>query len=181
MEIQINSADPRFPIGKYKKPAEITSEDRILWINELEELPALLRKALWGLNDKQLDSPYREGGWTLRQVVHHLPDSHLNGFIRMKLALTEDHPTIKPYPEDLFANLEDYRQTPLEISLSLLENLHKRWVILLRTLTEKDWERTYVHPELNQVNRLDESLSNYAWHGKHHLGHILSLKQKMNW
>jgi uncharacterized damage-inducible protein DinB len=132
-----------------------------------------------GLREQQLDTPYRPGGWTVRQVVHHVPDSHMNAYVRFKLALTEDAPTIKPYAEDRWAKLSD-SSAPLETSLTLLENLHSRWVLLLRSLSEEDWGRTFRHPELG-VRRLDQTLGLYAWHGLHHTAHVTSLRQRMGW
>jgi hypothetical protein len=125
-------------------------------------------------------TPYRPGGWTVRQVVHHLPDSHLNSYVRFKLALTEEGPTIKPYYEDRWAELEDARHAPLNISLTLLESLHRRWVMLLRSLAEKDFARTFLHPELG-VMSLEKNLSLYAWHGRHHVAHIMSLRERSGW
>jgi len=133
-----------------------------------------------GLSQEQIDTPYRPGGWTVRQVVHHVPDSHLNSYIRFRLALTEQEPTIKPYDEKRWAELADSRTGPMEVSLALLESLHARWVLLLRALTAADWKRTYRHPELGVVN-LERTASLYAWHGRHHVAHITSLRQRMGW
>ena len=149
-------------------------------IDQIAEAPAKLRAAVEGLSPEQLDTTYRPGGWTVRQVVHHLPDSHLNSYVRFKLALTEDQPTIKPYHEDRWAELEDGRNAPVELSLSLLESLHARWVLLLRSLTAEDLARTFNHPELGII-RLDTNVSLYAWHGRHHIAQITSLRERMGW
>ena len=143
-------------------------------------MPAKLREAMAGLAPQHLDTPYREGGWNVRQVVHHVPESHMNAYIRFKLALTEDEPTIKPYAEDRWAHLADVQTTPVEISLALLENLHVRWVVLLRSLREDDWKRTFKHPEIGLVS-LEKSLAMYAWHGRHHTAHIAELRKRMKW
>ena len=146
----------------------------------MNEHPAELRAAVHGLSPEQLDTPYRLEGWTVRQVVHHLPDSHMNSFIRFKLALTEEEPTIKPYDEDLWARLGDVRNTPVEVSLRLLESLHQRWVVLLRSLGDEDWPRKFRHPELG-VMSLERNLALYAWHGRHHVAHITALRERMGW
>jgi uncharacterized damage-inducible protein DinB len=163
--------DPRFPIGRFEFPRSVSAEQREEFLSRLASTPALLRAAVAGLSDAQLDTPYREGGWTIRQVVHHLPDSHMNSYIRFKLALTEDEPTIKPYDEAAWANLRDSAETPIGISLNLLESLHARWVTLLRALPEEEWYRTMRHP-VNGLLRLDQVLALYAWHGDHHIAHI---------
>ena len=144
------------------------------WIQEIEELPRLLREAVQDLNNEQLDTPYRVGGWTVRQVVHHLSDSHMNAYIRFRLALTEDHPIIKPYEEARWAELPDYT-LPIEISLSLLEALHQRWTTLLHSLSPSDRNKTFIHPDSGEVS-LGENIGIYAWHGRHHLAHITSLR-----
>lgn len=163
--------DPRYPIGKFAFPRSTTEAQRQMWIAEIAEAPAKLRSAAEGLTPAQLDTPYREGGWTARQVIHHLPDSHMNAYVRFKLALTEDEPTIKPYDEAAWAALGDVSSTPINTSLSLLEGLHDRWTRLLQTLDEASFARTFRHPELG-VTRLDQYLALYAWHGKHHVGHV---------
>jgi hypothetical protein len=149
-------------------------------IDEIAAAPALLRQAIGGLDDSQLDTPYRPGGWTVRQVVHHVPDSHMNAYIRFRLALTEDHPTIKPYDEAKWATLCDARTMPPAYSLALLENLHIRWVGLLRNMTDSDFGCGFHHPEIGFV-RLDTSLAAYAWHGRHHAAHVAGLRQRMAW
>ena len=155
-------------------------EERNIKIGAIRSLPPILRRAVNGLNDKQLDTPYREGGWTVRQVIHHVPDSHLNAYMRYKLALTEDEPTIKPYAEDRWAQLSDTQSTPVEVSLTLLDSLHTRWVQLLRAIKPEEWKRNFRHPELGTVS-LEKNLGLYAWHGKHHVAHITELRKRMGW
>jgi len=173
--------DLRYPIGKFAFSGEFTHELRAAWISDIEALPNQLREAVKGLNKDQLDTPYREGGWTVRQVVHHAADSHLNAYVRFKLALTEENPTIKPYFEDRFAELEDGKSAPIDISLSLLDSLHKRWVMLLRSMSESDFQRTFIHPESNKTITLDYSTGLYSWHGRHHTAHITSLRSRNEW
>ena len=172
--------DLRYPIGPFAFEGPLTEGERQRFIDQIAEAPAKLCAAVEGLSPQQLDTPYRPGGWTVRQVVHHLPDSHLNSYVRFKLALTEEGPTIKPYYEDRWAELEDARHAPLNISLTLLESLHRRWVMLLRSLAEKDFARTFLHPELG-VMSLEKNLSLYAWHGRHHVAHITSLRERSGW
>ena len=172
--------DPRYPVGKFQPPAQVTEADRETFIRQIEEAPARLREAVAGLTLEELNTPYREGGWTVRQVVHHVPDSHMNSYVRFRLALTEDEPTIKPYMENLWAELPDARSAPIDLSLGLLESLHKRWVTLLRSLTPEQWTRQFRHPELGVVP-LDRNLALYAWHGRHHVAHITSLRERMGW
>jgi len=172
--------DLRYPIGPFEWKDSLTEEERQRAIDGIAEAPARLRAAVKGLSPQQLDTPYRPGGWTVRQVVHHVPDSHLNAYIRFKLALTEDQPTIKPYDQERWAGLEDTRNTPVEVSLGLLETLHQRWVALLKSLRPQDFARTFRHPELGIVT-LDKHLSLYAWHGRHHIAHITSLRERMGW
>ena len=172
--------DLRYPIGPFKFEGSVTEDQRERFIDQIEGTPAKLRAAVEGLSPEQLDTPYRPGGWTVRQLVHHLPDSHLNSYTRFKLALTEDEPTIKPYYEDRWAELDDARNAPIEISLALLGSLHQRWVLLLRSLAPQDFARTFRHPELGVVS-LDKNVSLYAWHGRHHVAHITSLRERMEW
>jgi hypothetical protein len=173
--------DPRFPIGRFRRPeAPLDEAERRRAIETIAGTPTKLRKAVAGLTDRQLDTPYRDGGWTVRQVTHHVPDSHMNAYIRFKLALTEDEPTIKPYDEARWAELSDTRDTPVETSLVLLEQVHDRWVRLLRAMSADDFARRLRHPEMG-VQRLDQVLALYAWHGPHHLGHITRLRERMGW
>jgi len=168
--------DLRYPIGKFKFEGPTTPEQREELLNQIEQAPSRLRAAVKGLSDQQLDTPYRPEGWTVRQVVHHIPDSHLNAYIRYKLALTEDEPTIKPYAEDRWAQLADTQATPVEVSLAMLDSLHNRWVHLLRSLQPDDWKRAFRHPELGLVS-LEKNLALYAWHGRH----ITSLRERNGW
>lgn len=173
-------ADLRYPIGQFTVPTTITPEIRNGWIEDLEHLPLNLEAVIGGLNERQLDTPYRPGGWTVRQVVHHLPDSHLNSYQRYRLALTEERPLIKPYDEAAWAELPDAKAAPIAPSLSLLRALHDRWVTLLRSLSEDQWQRTFVHPERGEV-KLDATLALYAWHCRHHVAHIRNLRIRENW
>jgi uncharacterized damage-inducible protein DinB len=172
--------DPQYPIGKFQARSEISAAERKQLIKQIEEAPKKLRAAVQGLSKKQLDTPYREGGWTLRQVVHHIPDSHLNAYVRFKLALTENHPTIKPYEQQLWAELLDARTAPIEMSLDLTDALHKRWVLLLQSMKPEEFARTFNHPETG-VQNLDRILQLYAWHGRHHTAQITSLRDRMGW
>jgi len=169
----------RYPIGPFVRPEHLTEEVVNSWINEIKEWPARLRQAAGTLTDEQLDTPYREGGWTIRQVVHHTADSHMNAFIRFKLALTETAPVIKPYDEAAWANLPD-SGLPIEESLVLLDALHKRWVVLLSNLSKADLEKTFIHPDSGTVT-VGENIGMYAWHGRHHLAHITSLCERKGW
>ncbi len=173
-------SDPRYPIGKFSFEGSSNEDQRKKFIDEIEQAPTALRAAVHGFSKEQLETPYRDGGWTVRQVVHHVPESHMNAYIRFKLALTEDEPTIKPYMEARWAELSDVRSTPPEVSLALLDSLHNRWVRLLRDLQPNHWKRTFRHPEMGVVS-LDKNLALYAWHGKHHTAHITELKKKMQW
>jgi uncharacterized damage-inducible protein DinB len=172
--------DPRYPVGPFEWKGALSEEERRRAIEDIAAAPAKLRSAVQGLSAQQLDAPYRPGGWTVRQVVHHVPDSHLNAYARCKLALTEQQPTIKPYDQELWAKLEDSRSTPVETSLALLEALHERWVVLLRSLQPSDFARKLNHPELG-VLTLEQLLALYAWHSRHHVAHITSLRQRMGW
>jgi len=165
--------DLQYPIGKFKWVGAATEQQLREWIDEIAAAPAQHRAAVSGLSPQQLDTPYRPRGWTVRQVVHHVPDSHLNSYMRFRLALTEQEPTIKPYDQARWAELPDSRTAPIEMSLSLLESLHERWVILLRSLTPAEWKRTFRHPELGVVN-LEQNAALYAWHGRHHVAHVLN-------
>jgi uncharacterized damage-inducible protein DinB len=172
--------DLRYPIGKFHFDGPPTEEQRKKFIDDIAQSPAKLRAAVKGLSDQQLDTPYRPGGWTVRQVVHHVPDSHLNAYVRFKLALTEEEPIIKPYAEDRWAQLSDTQATPVEVSLTMLDSLHDRWVRLLRSLKPEEWKRTFRHPELGLVS-LEKNLALYGWHGRHHVAHITSLRQQNSW
>lgn len=171
--------DPRYPIGAFVRPTELNAAARAAAIADIRATPARLRQALDGLDERQLDTPYRPGGWTVRQVAHHLPDSHINAYIRCKLALTEDVPTIKPYDEAAWARLRD-STLPVEVSLRLLDAVHERWHVLLDSLTPSDWNRTYVHPD-SGLNRLDQLVALYAWHGRNHVAQVTSLRERMGW
>ena len=170
----------RYPIGRFEPPPEIDQDQIEKWISDIEALPADLRRTVKGLTDAQLDTRYRPGGWTIRQVIHHLPDSHINSFIRFKWALTEDRPEIKTYFEDRWAELPDYSVTPVATSLDLLEALHRRWVALLRSLTQQDLDREFIHPESGPGN-VAETIGSYAWHGRHHLAHIQATIRRERW
>jgi uncharacterized damage-inducible protein DinB len=174
-----NLDDPRFPIGRFSSPASSVPGVRAAHIQTLRLLPERLRAAVAGLSDAQLDTPYRDGGWTVRQVVHHLPDSHMNSYVRFKLALTEDWPTIKPYDEAAWANLPDSRM-PVEVSLDLVAALHRRWVALLESLTEDDFQKGYEHPQMGRQN-LAQVLALYDWHSRHHTAHIIRLRDRLSW
>ena len=171
--------DPRYPVGKFHYDGPPTEETKERLIAEIASTPANLKSAVDGLSPAQLETPYRPGGWTVRQVVHHLPDSHMNSYVRFKLALTEDEPIIKPYAEDRWAELADTK-APIETSLTLLESLHERWIALLRSLTPEQWKRTFRHPELGPVS-LEKNLALYAWHGRHHVAHITQLREREGW
>jgi uncharacterized damage-inducible protein DinB len=175
----LRAADPRYPIGKFEKPATITSLDRNNAIAVLAELPEQLRNAVEGLDSAQLATPYREGGWTVRQLVHHVADSHINAYTRIKLALTEDWPTIKPYDEKTWAALHD-SAAPVEWSLELIESLHARWVMLLQSLTDEQWNRGYRHPESGEIT-VELAALMYAWHSRHHVAHITHLRAQEGW
>jgi hypothetical protein len=173
-------SDLSFPLGKFHYEGPPTEDQKQKLIDDIACTPATLRAAVAGLSLQQLDTPYRPGGWTVRQVAHHVPDSHMNAYIRFKLALTEAEPTIKPYEQQLWAELADTKDTPLEISLTMLDSLHDRWVRLLRSLGPQDWKRTFRHPELGVV-ALEKNLALYSWHGRHHVAHITSLRKRKGW
>jgi hypothetical protein len=171
----------RYPVGKFTFPDTLSvSEIKEMQII-IEALPSKLRDALQGMNDGQLDTPYREGGWTVRQVVHHLFDSHVNAYIRMKLAVTEDVPTIKPYKQDLWSELADARTAPAELSLTMLEAMHKRWLIFLRSLSDEQYDSVFYHPDMKRNISLRQNMALYSWHSRHHLAHITELKKRMGW
>jgi len=166
----------KYPIGKFIVPDAYTEELIAQWKNDIAELPALIKAAVAGLTDGQLETPYRPNGWTIRQVVHHVADSHLNSIIRFKWAMTEDNPTIKAYHEDLWAKLADYK-LPIEPSLIMLDGIHARLTALFESFTEEDWNRTFIHPESGATILLKRNLALYSWHGRHHLAHIAQAKQ----
>lgn len=173
--------DPRYPVGPFQPRTELSDEERNAMIGIIAAAPARMREAVAGLSDEQLDTPYREGGWSVRQVVHHVPDSHLNAYVRLKLALTENTPTIRPYDEAEWAKLADARITPIEVSLVLLESLHERWVGLLRSLQPADFRRTFKHPDHEGTQTLDWLVAMYSWHSRHHVAHITSLRERKGW
>jgi len=173
--------DLRYPVGRFTQPESLTPAERKDAIRVIAETPANMRAAVRGLSDKQLDTPYRPGGWTVRQVVHHVPDSHMNAYTRFKLALTEDTPTIKPYDEAKWAELDDGKSKLVEESLVLLEVLHKRWVYLLERIQPQQFALKVVHPEYKTTMSLDALLAMYAWHGRHHVAHITELRRRERW
>jgi uncharacterized damage-inducible protein DinB len=174
-------ADLRYPIGEFEYPQPLNADERTAAIGELAALPQQVRQAVEDLTEEQLETPYRPDGWTVRQVVHHLADSHLNGYLRTKLALTESNPTIRPYEQDGWAALPDTFQTPVRVSLDLLDALHTRWANLYALLDEADFSRTFYHPANQVTSTLDRHLANYIWHGQHHLAHITALRERMGW
>ena len=179
LSMALTDIDPKYPIGGFAAPETITPDDRTGAIAILAELPEQLRNAVDGLNSSQLSTPYRDGGWTLRQVVHHLADSHMNAFIRVRLALTENWPAIKPYNQAAWATLHD-ATAPVEWSLELAESLHARWVMLLQSLDDAQWLRGFVHPE-NGPMTIEFATLLYAWHSRHHVAHITHLRGRENW
>ena len=174
--------DLQYPIGKFQRPAgPLSPEQRRAMIDAVAAAPREFRAAIRGLTDTQLDAPYRPGGWTVRQLAHHVPDSHMNAYVRVKLALTEDRPEVKPYDEKKWAELADTRDTAVETSLALLDALHERWVRLLRSLAPDDFSRTVTHPEWKAPMSVDTLLALYAWHGAHHTAHVTGLRSRMGW
>lgn len=169
-----------YPIGRFEAPAQVDEGLRSRSLDQIGSLPALLQGAVGRLSDRQLDTPYREGGWTVRQVVHHLPDSHLHAYQRFKRALTETEPVVQPYPEAVWAELPEARTAPIAMSLTLLEGLHQQWVACARALPAEAFARTFRHPEVGVV-RLDQQLVNYAWHGRHHLAQVAELVRREGW
>lgn len=174
------TSDPRYPVGKFHRPDSYTDASRAAAIGTIAALANNLKKAVTGLSPAQLDTPYREGGWTVRQVVHHLADSHMNAYIRTRFTLTSDKPTIMPYPEDVWAELSDAKTAPVEASLEILDGLHGRWVMLLRSRKAADFDRTFVHPEHGERS-LDWMVAMYAWHCHHHAAHITELRRAKGW
>ena len=173
--------DLRYPTGKFTFDPDITPDKRAKSIAAIREAPALMRAAVQGLSDAQVDTPYREGGWTPRQIAHHVAESHMNAYIRFKLAITESNPTIKPYDENLWAKTPDVAREPAATSIALLESLHRRWVTLLEAMRPEDFARTVFHPEHKRELSLDWMLQLYSWHGKHHASHIPSLRARRAW
>ena len=174
------TSDPRYPIGKFNRVTSLTAQERATCIDQVAAAPAQFRRAITGLTPGQLDTPYREGGWTVRQVAHHVPDSHMNAYLRFKFGLTEDSPAIKTYEEKDWAKTPEVAATPVDVSLALLDALHARWVTLLRAMTPQQFERTIKHPEMGPTS-LDTMLALYAWHGRHHTGHVTSLREQKGW
>jgi DinB superfamily len=179
MATEAQALDPRYPIGKLERVSTLSPDERRIAIEHIAQTPGLFSAAVAGLTPAQLDTPYRDGGWTVRQLVHHLADSHMNAYVRFKLALTEHDPTIKPYDEKLWAELPDSK-APIEISLALLAALHQRWVPLLRGMKPEDFARTLRHPEMGPIT-LDGNLRIYSWHGRHHTAHVTSLRAHKGW
>ena len=178
--VELQEVDPRYPVGKFNRPETVTPELRVAAIAEIAAMPAALTNALEGLDREQLDTPYREGGWTVRQLVHHIADSHMNAFVRTRLALTEDWPAITAYDEKAWAMLHDSTAAPAGWSVALIENLHARWVLLLDSLTEEQWQRGFRHPERG-ASTLELTTLLYAWHSRHHVAHIAKLRERMGW
>ena len=170
----------QYPIGKLTFDSDVTGEKRRAWIAQIAAAPGALRAAIDGLDQAKLDTPYRPGGWTVRQVLHHVPDSHLNAYVRFKLAITEDNPTIKPYNEAAWATVADTARTAPAVSLALLDALHQRWVVLLESMVPADFERPLQHPDYGPMT-LDRLLQMYAWHGRHHVAHITELRKRQGW
>ena len=181
MTSTVQETDLRYPVGKFDFEVPINEADYPMLIAAIAEAPGALRAAVAGLSRDQLETRYRPGGWTVKQLAHHVPDSHLNAYARFKLALTEDEPTIKPYDEAAWAELADSRTVPIEVSLDLLDALHLRWVALLRSMDPADFNRAFRHPEHGRVLTLKQMLGLYAWHGRHHVAHITSLKKREGW
>ena len=174
------SDELRYPVGPCEWPAEVSAEEKRRHIRDITEMPAKLRQAVAGLSPQHLDIPYREGGWTIRQIVHHIPDSHLNSYMRFKLALTEVEPTIRPYDEKLWAEMPDARTAPVEISLDLVDALHRRWALMLGSMADADFERALQHPEIGQL-KLKSLLAGYGWHCRHHVAQIVATRRRMDW
>jgi uncharacterized damage-inducible protein DinB len=181
MTATVEATDLRYPIGKFDWNIAVSEADYPRLIAEIAAAPAALRSAVAGLSRDQLETPYRPGGWTIKQVAHHVPDSHMNAYTRFKLALTENQPTIKPYDEAKWAELQDSQQVPIDVSLDLLDALHIRWGAVLRAMDGADFKRTVSHPEHNRVFSLGQLLALYAWHGRHHVAHITSLRKREGW
>jgi hypothetical protein len=177
--VEAREVDPRYPVGKFKRPETVTPHRRMAAIAALAELPAKLAEAVEGLDRRQLDTPYREGGWTVRQLVHHIADSHMNAYVRVKLALTEDSPTIVAYDEKAWAMLHD-SAAPVGWSVTLLQSLHARWVMLLESLSDEQWQRGMKHPENGPIT-VEMTTLLYGWHSRHHVAHIMGLREREGW
>jgi len=179
--MEITLEELKYPIGRYQKPGAYTPQLLKEWVAVLNILPSWMDACIENLDQHQLQTPYREGGWTVQQLVHHIADSHLNAYIRLKLALTEDNPTVKPYDENAWAKLIDTEVVPVNISVTMLHTLHRRMVAVLQHMEPAEWERTYFHPEHNRNVPLWEMVAMYAWHSEHHVAHITRLRERMNW
>ncbi len=171
----------QYPVGRYQKPEGYTPADMQEWIKILDVLPSWMDACIENLDERQLQVPYREGGWTIQQVVHHVADSHMNAYVRLKLALTEDNPTVKPYDEKLWAEMADTKLVPVNISVTMLHTLHRRMAVVLQNMKPVDWDRTYYHPEHNRNIPIWEMVALYAWHSRHHTEHIRQLRERMKW
>jgi len=172
--------DPRYPLGKYE-PQSFTEKQKLQWLNEIKFLPQALENSILNLDESQMNTPYRDGGWKVKQLVHHVADSHINAYCRFKLGLTEENPVIRPYEEKLWAELEDVESVPINVSLTILHALHARWYAAINDLTEEDWNRTVLHPEHNKIFTLWHLLGMYAWHGRHHVAHVTTLRENKGW
>lgn len=170
----------KYPVGEFKIQGEFSEIQIKSFINDIRDFPDLVKKEVKKLDENDLDSPYRPGGWTIRQVIHHCADSHMNSFIRFKLALTEENPTIKGYHEDLWANGLDYKEMPISSSIQILDGLHARWAKLLESMLPEDYKKTFYHPEMKKTIALDRNLALYSWHCKHHIGHIKLVSDRKN-
>lgn len=171
----------RYPIGRFKPAGAFTPQNRMAWIGSIRSIPLLLDYCIENMDEEQLLAPYREGGWNTIQVIHHIADSHMNAYIRMKLALTEDSPVIKPYDENLWAELPDVFEVPLNVSVTLIHALHRRWTALMDALTDQDWNKSYIHPADGKEIPLWQMINLYSWHGKHHAEQILALRKRKGW
>ncbi len=176
----MTTPDPRYPVSRFAPKDRLTPDERTALIRQIEEMPVHLVQAVSGLSEVQLNTPYRDGGWTVRQVVHHLADSHMNAYIRFRLAVTEENPIVKPYHEKLWSELIDSRTAPIDLSLSIIEGLHMRWVMMLESFTPADFERRVQHPENGPMD-VDRLLQLYAWHSRHHVAHVEELRKRKGW
>jgi len=172
--------DIRYPVGPCVWSPEVSAEEKQQHLRDISELPLMLHAAVAGLAPQHLDIPYREGGWSIRQMVHHIPESHMNSYIRFKLALTEDQPTIKPYDENLWGQMPDSRTAPIDMSLDLTDALHRRWSVVLSNMTDADFEKSVRHPEIG-VLKLKSMLAGYGWHSRHHVAQIAATRRRMGW